>query len=68
MSERNESFAAIGFGVTFCLAAVLLLLQELSLVQLRWSIVGPIMVLVIGLVIIGSALVLARRPDDHAAE
>ena len=40
MSERRESFAAIGFGVTFCLAAVVLLLQELNVVQLRWSIVG----------------------------
>ena len=68
MSEPRESFAALGFGVTFCLAAILLLLQELNVVQLRWSIVAPIVVLVIGVVIVSSGVVMARRPDGYAAE
>ena len=42
MSERRESFAALGFGVTFCLAAVLCCSGTECLVQLRWSIAGPI--------------------------
>ena len=68
MSEQRESFAALGFGVTFCLAAVALLLQELDVVQLRWNIVGPIMVLIIGVVVVSSGIIMARRPDGHAAE
>ena len=68
MSEPRESFAALGFGVTFCLAAVALLLQELNVVQLRWSVVAPIVVLVIGVVIVSSGVIMARRPDGHAAD
>ena len=68
MSEPSGSFAALGFGVTFCLAAVALLLQELNVVQLRWSIVAPIVVLVIGVVIVSSSVIMARRPDGRAAE
>ena len=68
MSEPRASFAALGFGVTFCLAAVALLLQELNVVQLRWSVVAPIVVLVIGVVIVSSGVIMARRPDGHAAE
>ena len=68
MSEPRESFAALGFGATFCLAAMLLLLQELNVVQLRWSIVAPIVVLVIGVVIVSSGVIMARRPDGHAAD
>ena len=68
MSEPRESFAALGFGVTFCLAAVALLLQELNVVQLRWSIAAPIVVLIIGVVIVSSGVIMARRPDGHAAE
>ena len=68
MSEPRASFAALGFGVTFCLAAVALLLQELNVVQLRWSVVAPIVVLVIGVVIVSSGVIMARRPDGHAAD
>jgi hypothetical protein len=68
MNEQRRSFAALGFGVTFCVAAVALLLQELHLVQLRWSIVAPIMVLVIGVVVVSSGVIMARKLDGHAAD
>ena len=66
MSEQRQSFAALGFGVTFCLAAVALLLQELNVVQLSWSIVAPIIVLIIGVVVVSSGVMMARRPDRSA--
>ena len=68
MTEQRKSFAALGFGVTFCLAVVALLLQEFDVVQLRWSIVAPIMVLIIGVVVVGSGLIMARKPDGHAVD
>jgi hypothetical protein len=62
MNEQRKPFAALGFGVTFCLAALALLLQELDVVQLRWSVVAPIMVLLIGVVVVSSGLIMSRRP------
>lgn len=65
MTEQRGAFAAVGFGVTFCLAGLVLLLQELEVVQLRWSIVAPILVLIIGIVVVSSGVIMSRKPEGR---
>ena len=53
--------AALGFGVGFLLAAVALVLQELDLATLRWSVVLPLILMAVGLVVVLSAFLGAHR-------
>jgi cytochrome c oxidase subunit IV len=46
------SAAAVGFGAAYLLAGTALLLQELGLLALRWSLVSPLLLLAVGLVVV----------------
>ncbi len=61
MSKAQGGAAAAGFGLTFVLIGTALLLQELGLLTLRWSLVLPLIVLGVGLVVLVSGLVGAHR-------
>jgi cytochrome c oxidase subunit IV len=47
--------------VAFVLAGIALLLQELDLLALRWSLILPLIVITAGLVVVFSGLVGAHR-------
>ncbi len=61
MSRAHGGAAAAGFGLTFLLIGIALLLQELGLLTLRWSLLLPVIVLGVGLVVVVSGLVGAHR-------
>ena len=61
MSRAHGGAAAAGFGFTFLLIGIALLLQELGLLTLRWSLLLPVIVLGVGLVVVVSGLVGAHR-------
>lgn len=52
---------AAGFGAAFLLAGVALLLQELGILTLSWSVVLPLIVIVAGCAVVLSGLVGAHR-------
>lgn len=60
MSKSHGGAAAAGFGLAFVLTGTALLLQELGLLTLRWSLLLPLIVLGVGLVVVISGLVGAR--------
>ena len=51
-ARRPISAAAVGFGAAYLLAGTALLLQELGLLALRWSLVSPLLLLAVGLVVV----------------
>ena len=53
--------SAAGFGVAFVLTGVALLLQELGVLTLTWSLVLPLIVMAAGLVVLVSGLLGAHR-------
>lgn len=53
--------ATLGFGVGYLLAAVALLLQELDLLTLQWSIVLPVILMSVGVIVVASAFIGAHR-------
>lgn len=62
MSRRDSGAAtAAGFGVAFLLAGIALLLQELGILTLSWSLVLPLIVIVAGCAVVLSGLVGAHR-------
>jgi hypothetical protein len=62
MSDGNGSgLAALGFGIGYALAGTALLLHELDLLALRWSFVLPLILLAVGLALLVSGLLSARR-------
>lgn len=61
MSRTQGGAAAAGFGLTFLLTGIALLLQEMGLLTLRWSLVLPLIVLGVGLVVVVSGLIGAHR-------
>lgn len=62
MSEQGAGAAvAAGFGVGFLLAGVALLLQEMDMLTLRWSLVLPLVVAASGLVVLLTGLTGAHR-------
>jgi membrane-bound ClpP family serine protease len=68
MSERGAGAAvAAGCGVGFLLAGVALLLQEMDMLTLRWSLVLPLVVATAGLVVLLTGLTGAHRTRDARA-
>ena len=62
MNRRDSGpAAAVGFGVGFLLAGIALLLQELGMLTLSWSLVLPLIVITAGLVVVLSGLIGAHR-------
>lgn len=62
MSKPDSGAAtAAGFGAAFLLAGVALLLQELGILTLSWSVVLPLIVIVAGCAVVLSGLVGAHR-------
>ena len=61
MSRAHGGAAAAGFGFAFLLIGIALLLQELGLLTLRWSLFLPLIVIGAGLVVVVSGLVGAHR-------
>lgn len=57
MDRDRGGAAAAGFGAAFVLAGVALLLQELGMVELRWSLVLPLIVIGAGVVVVVSGLI-----------
>lgn len=64
MDDRDDSLgalAALAFGLGYLLAGGALLLQELDLLTLRWTYVLPLILLIVGVVLLGSGLLSAHR-------
>lgn len=61
MDRAEGGAAAAGFGIAFVLAGVALLLQELGMLELRWSLVLPLIVIGAGVVVVVSGLIGAHR-------
>ena len=56
MTETHRSFAALGFGLAYTLAGVALLLQAVDVMEVRWGVVVPVILLVCGLVVLVSGV------------
>jgi membrane-bound ClpP family serine protease len=62
MSNHDQGAgAAAGFGVGFLLAGTALLLQELDLLTLRWSLLLPLIVMLTGVAVVFSGFMGAHR-------
>lgn len=55
---------AAAFGLAFALLGAALLLQEMGLLALRWSVVVPLVMLAVGVLLLFSGLVGAHRTAD----
>ena len=61
MGRAHGGAAAAGFGLTFLLAGIALLLQELGLLTLQWSLVLP-------LTLVSAWLLLFKQPPVKRTE
>jgi hypothetical protein len=67
MTDARRSFAALGFGLAYSLAAVALLLQALDVMEVRWGVVVPLILIVCGLVVLVSGVHGARTGSSRSA-
>ena len=56
MSKPPRSVPALALGLTYSLGAVALLLQALDVLEVRWSVVVPGILLLCGLVVLLSGI------------
>ena len=63
--QTRWAAAAATLGCFFVLAGLALLLQQLGLLMLRWSVVLPGLLLAVGLTVMASGLVASRRDRRH---
>ena len=68
MSDQVQGAAvAAGFGAGFLLAGAVLLLQELGLLTMRWSLVLPLIVTIVGVVVVFSGIIGAHHARRSAS-
>jgi len=60
-NHRPGAAVAAGCGVSFVLTGIALLLQELGLLTLHWSLVLPVVLMATGLVVLVTGLAGAHR-------